>query len=256
MKKILLLTVAMLSATTAYSACTPPIGKCDCAFPKFENGALTCGESYCKEKTCMPNGSCCTTPNKTKTECCDNYNNGVAKDGSCCPSLLPSDCETEVDETTGCNVCKSACPEETPVPCGSGDNSWCCAEGNSCGESKGECCIGSKCCSDGLKPYRYGNTVGCCSQEPVSYYYEAMDETYWVCCDKNEEIYSYSSIWMSGLPEDGYFFYPECCVQNPRETLDSNNGGYMLCCKNGTHYETYTPEGAPAGRLYGRCVKD
>ena len=123
MKKILLLTVAMLSATTAYSACTPPIGKCDCAFPKFENGALTCGESYCKEKTCMPNGSCCTTPNNTKTECCDNYNNGVAKDGSCCPSLLPSDCETEVDETTGCNVCKSSntCEGKTAfADCGSG----------------------------------------------------------------------------------------------------------------------------------------
>ena len=130
MKKILLLTVAMLSATTAYSACTPPIGKCDCAFPKFENGALTCGESYCKEKTCMPNGSCCTTPNNTKTECCDNYNNGVAKDGTCCPALETAGCETEVDTETGCYVCKKqatlTCLKSTYKHCSVGGAEWCC----------------------------------------------------------------------------------------------------------------------------------
>ena len=56
----------------------------------------------------MDDGSCCTTPNQGKTECCDKYNNGVAKDGTCCSALETEGCETETDEITECKKCKES----------------------------------------------------------------------------------------------------------------------------------------------------
>lgn len=111
MGEILLLSVFGLSLTSmAYAACTPPIGTasnpCQCQHPVIENGVLKCGSSYCGDKECMPDGSCCTTPNNAKTECCDTKNNGLANDGSCCPALETTDCETEPDSTTGCLKCQ------------------------------------------------------------------------------------------------------------------------------------------------------
>ena len=101
--------LGLFLSSEAYSAsrCTPDfVPKCNCAFPVYDGTTLSCGSSYCGDKTCMPDGSCCTTLNQAKTQCCDTNGNGVANDGTCCPALETEGCETEVDTTTGCNVCK------------------------------------------------------------------------------------------------------------------------------------------------------
>ena len=114
MNKVLLIGVSVLGlflSSEVYSAssCTPDfVPKCKCQFPVYDGKELKCGDDYCakKGKTCMNNGSCCTTPNQAKTQCCDTNGNGVANDDTCCPALETEGCETEVDTTTGCKVCK------------------------------------------------------------------------------------------------------------------------------------------------------
>ena len=167
MNKFLLIGVSVLGlflSSEAYCACMPPITRCECAFPEFKNGVLSCGPTYCPSGTtcmpmgscckndkvcgselfpsccsdtesCMSDGSCCTTPNQAKTQCCDTNGNGVANDDTCCPALETEGCETEVDTTTGCNKCKTSCTSDSD--CSSGQR--CCKELNKC-IGKNECC--------------------------------------------------------------------------------------------------------------------
>ena len=111
MKNLILLTAMLLSSVSVYATCVPPVGgkdnPCECAYPVFENGSLKCGPTYCPSgTTCMSNGACCSEPNNARTQCCDEKGNGVANDDTCCPALETAGCETEVDTTTGCSVCK------------------------------------------------------------------------------------------------------------------------------------------------------
>ena len=67
MKKKLLLTclISLSSIGIANALCTPPATlKCECAHPIINaEGKLACGASYCGDKKCMPNGSCCPEAN-------------------------------------------------------------------------------------------------------------------------------------------------------------------------------------------------
>ena len=60
-KKLLLATVLVSSIHIANATCTPPTTlKCNCAHPIINSeGKLACGSSYCGDKKCMPDGSCC-----------------------------------------------------------------------------------------------------------------------------------------------------------------------------------------------------
>ena len=88
MKKFILLTTALLSSANVWGACTPPITfKCNCAHPIIENGQLACGTSYCGDKKCMPDGSCCPELS---------YCESTEKHKECC-----SDGQT-CDKTKGC----------------------------------------------------------------------------------------------------------------------------------------------------------
>jgi len=62
-KKLLLATVLVSSIHIANATCTPPTTlKCNCAHPIINSeGKLACGSSYCGDKKCMPDGSCCET---------------------------------------------------------------------------------------------------------------------------------------------------------------------------------------------------
>ena len=64
-KKILLTSlIGLCSISMANAVCTPPTTlKCDCQHPIIENGVLVCGPSYCGDKKCMPDGSCCPEAN-------------------------------------------------------------------------------------------------------------------------------------------------------------------------------------------------
>ena len=64
-KKILLTSlIGLCSVSMANAVCTPPTTlKCDCQHPIIENGVLVCGPSYCGDKKCMPDGSCCPEAN-------------------------------------------------------------------------------------------------------------------------------------------------------------------------------------------------
>ena len=222
MKKILLLTVGLFSISTAYSMCVPSnLPRCNCAFPKFENGTLSCGEDYCKKvgKTCMDDGSCCKTLDDEGSNCCDktgkNKETGLCCEvltqadcstgiidnqttgcKECCPPLETAGCETEVDTETGCTVCKVAeisC-ETNQVPCSNGTDTWCCAEGNTCQD--GKCCQGDTCCDEGefaIGRYREGHEL-----YPDEQVYDCCDGTlyitdvtapYWNdCCPKGSTV--------------------------------------------------------------------
>ena len=90
MTKKLLLTglISLCSIGVANAVCTPPTTlKCDCAHPIINSeGKLACGTSYCGDKKCMPNGSCCPEANFCQ----------VGNDKYCC-----SEGQT-CDTTSGC----------------------------------------------------------------------------------------------------------------------------------------------------------
>ena len=93
-KKLLLTSFAVLSSIgLANAVCTPPTTlKCACQHPTIENGLLVCGESYCGDKKCMPDGSCCES---------DKYCESSEQGKQCC-----SDGQT-CDTTTGCVEAKA-----------------------------------------------------------------------------------------------------------------------------------------------------
>ena len=65
-KKILLTSlIGLCSVSMANAVCTPPTTlKCECAHPIVNSeGKLACGTSYCGDKKCMPDGSCCPEAN-------------------------------------------------------------------------------------------------------------------------------------------------------------------------------------------------
>ena len=155
MKKILLLTVAMLSATTAYSMCVPPnLPKCKCQFPVFDGKELKCGEDYCEKvgKTCMDDGSCCQNDKVCGDEllatCCTDTQVCVNKT-TCCPKA-----KAHLDENGSCVECtgnehcgdnktcsNNSCVEDvTNSDCISDDN---CASG-ACNTDTNTCCPGRK----------------------------------------------------------------------------------------------------------------
>ena len=90
MTKKLLLTglISLCSISVANAVCTPPTTlKCNCAHPIIDaEGKLACGTSYCGDKKCMPNGSCCETEKYCQ----------VGNDKYCC-----SEGQT-CDTTSGC----------------------------------------------------------------------------------------------------------------------------------------------------------
>ena len=113
------------------------------------NNCEACVSNQCQSKcetgqTCNGKGSCCS--------------NGVGNDGTCCAELTSTDCDTEIDDN-GCSVCKQGCTDDTPVSCSSGSETWCCAENNTCGTTKGQCCFEETCCSNGFQ-YIYDDVYG------------------------------------------------------------------------------------------------
>ena len=66
MKKILLTgLISLCSISVANAICIAPTTlKCNCAHPIINlEGKLACGTSYCGDKKCMPDGSCCSVAN-------------------------------------------------------------------------------------------------------------------------------------------------------------------------------------------------
>ena len=110
MKKIILLTTALLSSISAYAVCTPPTTlKCNCAHPILENGVLACGASYCGDKKCMPDGSCC----ESEKYCEVGDNKYCCADGQTC------------DTTKGCVETANECNGKNDyTPCQNG-NGYC-----------------------------------------------------------------------------------------------------------------------------------
>ena len=96
MNKVLLIGVSVLGlflSSEAYCACTPPIVICNCAFPEFKNGVLSCGPTYCPSGTrCMPMGSCCKDDkvcgSDSFLDCCSDTETCVNKT-TCCPTEKP-----------------------------------------------------------------------------------------------------------------------------------------------------------------------
>ena len=86
-KKLLLTTAFLLSSASVYAACNPNLPACQCAYPKMVNGIIGCTETYCGDKKCMPDGSCCPS---------DNYCESSEQEKQCC-----SDGQS-CDTTKGC----------------------------------------------------------------------------------------------------------------------------------------------------------
>ena len=105
MTKKLLLTglISLCSISVANAVCTPPTTlKCNCAHPIIDaEGKLACGTSYCGDKKCMPDGSCCPEGNYCESteqgkQCCS--------DGQSCNATTGC-----VEATTGIkSLCENA----------------------------------------------------------------------------------------------------------------------------------------------------
>ena len=97
-------------APLAKGACTPPIGTsdnpCQCQHPVIENGILKCGPSYCGDKKCMPNGSCCETE-----KYCSSSENGI----QCCSETQT--CDTTKGCVEGCSIENCIECDETKTSC-------------------------------------------------------------------------------------------------------------------------------------------
>ena len=203
MKKILYLTVAALSVSAAYSMCVPPnLPRCNCQFPKFENGTLSCGEDYCEKvgKKCMADGSCCTDLDIGGLNCCDKT--GKNKEtGFCCEELDETSCENGVvtNATTGCKECGNPCGE--------------CEAGKSC-----TYVVGSLENPNLTEPW-----YACCPTGQTAYIscYTGWGSCIEVCCDghahsngRNGVCCAEGETWFltTNSPEAG-----ECCVNDPNE---------------------------------------
>ena len=171
----------------------------------------------------MDDGSCCTTPNQGKTECCDKYNNGVAKDGSCCPALETAGCETETDETTGCTICKverveNCSGKEVGTLCSDNGKTGMCA-------ARGFCFLDESCPS-GTKLYKY---------YPLHYVDDNVDslgEPYVYCCANDPSTSPFST-----YSSDGSRSEEMCCETAgtyPYFYMGGGGGGSYWCLEGET----------------------
>ena len=165
-----------------------------------------CPKEECTITDAEQCGVLCTEGAQTTSVCCtavsidgDDPMNHVwvgdpYGDGYCCTSKSESqDCCEAAGETWNNGVCGAACPPETPVSCSSGSDTWCCAEGNTCGSSVGQCCLGGTCCN-GTTYYEYTGNEGdlfCC---PGTVYFEykfpdgEVPSQYQYCCPVGKSV--------------------------------------------------------------------
>ena len=153
-------------------SCVPPKifdGYDGCICEEGEECGINCcgeGERCINESSCCPEAQICE--NELFSTCCP--------DGQICVN----------------GSCEEPCSEEAPVPCSLNGESWCCAEGNTCGTTTGQCCQDGVCCSDGQKAYWNGSSVGCCSTEThkiVKNYKDGVGEYGYACCEVKKDTY-------------------------------------------------------------------
>ena len=169
--------------STAFAACFPSWGTkdkpCECAYPTIDsNGKIVCGRSYCGDKKCMPDGSCCEIEKycENTKNCCSSSEICVNKT-TCCPVDKPyldaagnclqcsSDSHCEDDETcdTATGTCKEASKTCTSDSECSGDER-CCAALNKC-IGKKECCGTPEVCSLCKQTKCYTNNTSMCTPD-------------------------------------------------------------------------------------------
>ena len=178
-------------------------------------------------ETCV-NGSCCSTPNADATECCA-Y--GVGTNGACC-TTNPATCSNgTTTDTNGCQVCETGCTDDKPVSCQSGSDTWCCAEGNTCGTTTGQCCAGGTCC------------------EGITYCTEGMSTTStgddcwgsYACCNEGT-IFCLIGESPTSTGTDCWGWQRGCCVPGGTYYSVYVNGssGFWDCCEpGGTVYVSF-----------------
>ena len=192
----------------------------------------------CQEGEMCVNNSCCDTPNADATECCS-Y--GVGTNGECC-TVDPATCTngTTTDDN-GCTVCKEeTCPADKPVACTSGTDTWCCAEGNTCGSTAGQCCLGGNCCSDGGTRYcehlfegQCNSGYLCCpSNKTVVSSIEGEDYTVSLCCPKGDRLTIWRTMYTRGCNEDG------CADYSKEEPIPQPTCSSDAPCPDGNYYIT------------------
>ena len=153
-------------------------------------------------------GCICEEGEECGINCCGEGERCI-NESSCCPEAQI--CENELFSTC-CpdgqicvnGSCEEPCSEEAPVPCSLNGESWCCAEGNTCGTTTGQCCQDGVCCSDGQKAYWNGSSVGCCSTEThkiVKNYKNGVGEAGYACCEILQEKYNEHDL-NENLPPD------------------------------------------------------
>ena len=126
------------NASGAYQCCKGTVCKANCC----ESGQECIEGNCCQTGQVLCNGECQDKPTV-------NENN--------CEKLSEDECSviskcTDGQECDGAGNCveTSACEEGQKV-CGAGENTWCCASDNECGNTVGQCCSGDKTkCCDGI----------------------------------------------------------------------------------------------------------
>lgn len=114
------LCMMILFSVSVNAMCTPPIGKCDCAYPILEDGHLKCGPTYCPaNKSCMENGSCCLTDKVCGSKCCSETQTCAdTLMSKCCPNDKPylngTEC-VQCRDDSDCTESGEKCNTETGI---------------------------------------------------------------------------------------------------------------------------------------------
>ena len=228
-KKLLLTTILLSSIHMANATCTPPTTlKCNCAHPIINSaGELACGTSYCGDKKCMPNGSCCPE---------DNYCESSEKGKQCCAE--GQTCDT----TSGCveKACITDCTNQE-------NGTECCTSSGVAGVCiKGTKDCQTKTCDDGEKLYVYYEywpdsfnfndpSLGCCTNDPTNSFMHykpdgtpADSSTVQLCCPKEKPIYARTgkslepSLTYYGCTEKGTNVISDCSGEGVTKTKTAN----------------------------------
>ncbi len=168
-------------------------------------------------------------------------------EGYCCASKSESQaCCEAAGETWNNGTCGQSCTDDKPVSCQSGSDTWCCAEGNTCGATVGQCCLGGKCCEGTTycteECIDTDGSIICCGDYKCctgeKYNPRTADWTIYECCPLGGVIYK--SMATSGpdqLPPEDEWVFQDCCpsgktVSEPYyQAWGEESGAWVRECK-------------------------
>ena len=204
------------------------------------------GDTCCQGDTTCANGVCCPNP---IVEDCPDPCTYMDVDESGCPACIPVDCPEGQTCNSETGSCEGKCSEDEPIFCSIGEETWCCAEGSTCGSTSGQCCIDGNCCNGTLYSRKgsfsyvliasdnFKDTQGCKDWE------EKASSTQYYCCPEGQELKALTNVWIydghpCGSRKLTQTIY-KCCSGSVTTTQSCYGGYEPPCGSDDLLLETY-----------------